>query len=286
MHEAKLHEHNCFITLTYNPEHLPENGQLVKRHPVLFMNRLRQEAWRQRKKEFPPYNLPVGRGGILTSTSRAHQEGAASAPDKALARRPQIRFYLAGEYGPKLLRPHFHICIFGLDFSDKKYLVKTGPGSKLYRSPTLEKLWKYGYSSVGALTFESAAYAARYVMKKINGQQAKEHYEKINPETGEIYKLQPEYNNMSRMPGLGLAWLEQYKDDWYPEGKLIVNGKKTNTPRYYDKKYAQWEPLKYEDLQHFREIEGRLQAQHQTDERLKAREQVAAAKISHLKRHI
>lgn len=42
MHEAKLHERNCFVTLTYDDAHLPKNGSLVPRDFQLFMKRLRK----------------------------------------------------------------------------------------------------------------------------------------------------------------------------------------------------------------------------------------------------
>src|SRR4051794_29862641 len=42
-HEAKLHEENCFITLTYAPEHLPPGGTLVVKDFQDFMKRLRFE---------------------------------------------------------------------------------------------------------------------------------------------------------------------------------------------------------------------------------------------------
>lgn len=42
MHEASLHRDNCFITLTYAPEFLPEGGTLVKKHFVDFMKRFRK----------------------------------------------------------------------------------------------------------------------------------------------------------------------------------------------------------------------------------------------------
>lgn len=287
MHEAKMHRFNSFVTLTYAPEHLPENGQLVKRHPVLFIKRLR-EALGRREYDFlhsaTALRLP---GYAARQPSTEQSDGHLVDPGEKRARiKPKVRFYLAGEYGEQFGRPHFHICLFGVDFKDKIYLAKTPAGSKLYRSPTLERLWTLGHSSVGELTFESAAYAARYIMKKVNGKKQETHYLKLNSETGEIFKLQPEYNNMSRMPGLGLAWLEKYNADIYPEGKVIVRGKQTNTPRYYDKQFKKWDPLNYEQLQHFRHLEGLLQAQHNTDARLHVREQVAAAKISQLKRKL
>ena len=43
VHEASLHEDNCFITLTYNNESLPEDGSLNKKHFQDFMKRLRKK---------------------------------------------------------------------------------------------------------------------------------------------------------------------------------------------------------------------------------------------------
>lgn len=42
--EAKLHEANIFLTLTYDDEHLPENNSLVKKHVSDFMKRLRKHV--------------------------------------------------------------------------------------------------------------------------------------------------------------------------------------------------------------------------------------------------
>lgn len=41
VHEAQLHSRNCFITLTYNDEHLPENESLDVEHWQLFAKKLR-----------------------------------------------------------------------------------------------------------------------------------------------------------------------------------------------------------------------------------------------------
>lgn len=42
VHESKIHESNCFITLTYAPEYYPLDGQLNHFHFQLFMKRLRK----------------------------------------------------------------------------------------------------------------------------------------------------------------------------------------------------------------------------------------------------
>jgi hypothetical protein len=95
----------------------------------------------------------------------------------------QFRYYYCGEYGDKLGRPHYHLLIFGHEFEDQE-LFKTNHGNdKLYTSPSLDKLWGKGYAVIGELTFQSAAYVARYIMKKITGSIAKQHYERIDEST-------------------------------------------------------------------------------------------------------
>ena len=42
MHEASLHDDNCFITLTYDSEQLPPDNSLNKRDITLFLKRLRK----------------------------------------------------------------------------------------------------------------------------------------------------------------------------------------------------------------------------------------------------
>ncbi len=219
MHELKFHEKSCFITLTYNDEHLPQGGTLVKRDWVLFMKRLRQ----------------------------------AIAPTK-------IRFLQCAEYGEGNMRPHFHAIIFGYDFEDKIF-YKTSPksGSKLYRSPTLEKIWAdkegnpIGFCDIGDVTFDSAQYVAGYVTKKITGELAHDHYKYTDPETGEITHRLPEFSLMSRQPGLGKGWIEKYQTDVYPHDKVVTNGKLSKPPRYYDKHLEQTDPAQYEKIKALRE---------------------------------
>lgn len=270
MHEASLHRHNCFVTLTYNNENLPQYGSLTKHDHQKFLKRLRKA---------------LVKGARDTALSRTSPYLHA---DMGLRPIPQLRYYMAGEYGSQLQRPHYHFCLFGIDFNDKKYLRTTAAGSKIYRSPELERLWPYGFSTIGALTFESAAYTARYVMKKINGKNQKQHYEKINPDTGEIITIQPEYNEMSRRSGIGLDWITKYTADVYNAlpGKIIVRGKTANTPRYYDKQLKTWDPEKYDILKDTRRRESWDRANDNTPKRLATREAVTLAKISQLKRSI
>jgi len=150
-----------------------------------------------------------------------------------------IRSFGCAEYGEEFRRPHFHLCIFNFDFKDKKHWRMSGE-FQLYRSEALEQLWPFGHSSIGDLTFETAAYTARYVMKKITGGRAAAHYgeeETIHPLTGEITKnltLNPERSIcVSRNPGLGRPWYEKFGPSSCSNGYIPINGKKFPIPKYF-----------------------------------------------------
>lgn len=239
VHESKLWKDNCFITLTYNDENLPERGQLTYKHFVLFMKRLRKE-------------------------------------------KQNIRFYMAGEYGTQNDRPHYHAILFNWDWKDKKYYKTTGSGEKIYTSQHLEKLWPHGFSSTGAATFESAAYIARYCMQKITGEAAIEHYKRYDY-AGE-YTLNEEFNQASRKPGLGGDWFKFYKDDMYTNDYVIMNGVKTNVPKFYDKLMKRRDPDKMQEFKEEREWRGYQNREDNTPERLLVKEQVAIAKTKQLLR--
>lgn len=203
-HEASLYDNNCFITLTYNKQHLPKHRALDLDAPTKFMRRLR--------KEFGP----------------------------------DIRSFGCAEYGDKHGRPHYHLAIFNHDFTDKD-VFKIKGAFKLYRSRALEELWPYGYSSVGGLSFQSAAYIARYVTKKMSlssqsTPEAKQAYYKkylsySDIHTRAIKNLRPTERgvSISRMPGIGKAWFEKHWRDVYPRDEIVIDGVKQRPPRYYDR---------------------------------------------------
>ena len=193
---------------------------------------------------------------------------------------------MAGEYGENFGRPHFHACIFGYDFNDKKLWKRTPSGSLIYRSEHLETLWPFGYSSIGDVNFESAAYVARYIMKKITGKNAEEHYTEIDPVTGEITDRKPEFNKMSLKPGIGAEWINRYKSDVYPHDYVIIRGKKVKPPKFYDKKYAKENPYEWDEILYKREISAKLRHEDNTLERLAVKEQVTKAKLQKLKRNL
>lgn len=147
----------------------------------------------------------------------------------------RVRYFHCGEYGDRSGRPHYHALLFGHDFSDKVPWSSRGD-HVVYRSPELERLWPFGLSEIGSVSFESAAYVARYVTKKVTGDEemVAAHYSDVDGATGELVKKVVEYCTMSRRPGIGAGWLEKFGDEVYPSDGVVVNGKLVRPPRYYD----------------------------------------------------
>jgi hypothetical protein len=277
MHEAQMHTSNCFITLTYAPEHCPKDMSLHYDHFQKFMKKLRKHY---EYRNIYDFRVKYRKDG------KPYREKYIVNP---------IRFYMAGEYGETFDRPHFHACIFGLDFEDKKFFQRTQTGSILYTSKILEKLWTYGYSSIGDVNFESAAYVARYIMKKINGKTVNENHEVVDAEahyqycdlnTGEIIQRKPEFNKMSLRPGIGQAWFDKFMSDVYTTDSVVVRGKKCRPPRFYDNKFKELFPEEFDGIQYKRELDGRSRSEDNTLERLAVKEKVALAKLSLLKRKL
>lgn len=119
-------------------------------------------------------------------------------------------------------------------------------GSQLWRSPTLERLWPFGFSSIGAVSPQTAAYVAGYTLKKITGDAAIAHY------SGKV----PEYVTMSRRPAIGLRWIGRFAGETYRDDTVIHNGKETRPPRYYDKQLKKNE----------REVFDKIKIQRQRDQ--------------------
>lgn len=166
---------------------------------------------------------------------------------------------------------------------------------RLYRSETLDRLWGMGHAWIGDVTFESAAYVARYVLKKVGGYDAQnlkgktpEQY-RIEEEERLVYKptgevLKPEYLTMSRKPGIGTQWYEAFKSDVYPAGKRVVRGRDMRPPRFYDNLFKLESPNEFEDLQH--ERISSVDISDNNFARLRVKEEVTNARVSLLRRSL
>lgn len=210
----------------------------------------------------------------------------------------QFKFYHCGEYGDENNRPHYHAILFGYNFNDWVYLFDSPSGQPIYTSPTLEKIWKHGFVTIGEVTFESCAYVARYVMKKINGQAVDiideetglKPYERINSFTGEITEVWPEYSTMSRggRTGHGIAydWISSYTGDCYPKDYTTIRGVRMKPSKYYDRYIEEIDPHMYDDVKAKRELSLMKQLGELEVNRLRQKEIVKLAQHNQLKRKI
>lgn len=242
MHESAMHSHNCFLTLTYNDDHLPKNKNLNKLHFQKFIRSLRKRTGRE------------------------------------------IRYYMCGEYGEETSRPHYHAILFGYHFPDAT-LWSIRRGNRVYRSALLERIWTYGHSEIGSVTFQSAAYVARYIIKKQNNQQK---VRKLDLETGEITDTRiHEYTQMSLKPGIGKSYYEKYTSDFQHDECIIPDGKggsKTMpVPTYYRKIQKIQNPEQFEKHRLIR-IEKAENNPNNEEQRLKTREYIQQSKLDRLKR--
>lgn len=259
LHEASLYPENSFITLTYDDEHLPKKKELCRRcvQPHLIA------------------------GSVCTADFQDFMKRLRkSEPEK------KIRFLHCGEYGELNARPHYHALLFNHGFSDRR-MWSEREGNRLFISDALSKLWSFGFSAIGDVTFESAAYVARYALKKVTGEKASAHYG----------GRRPEYITMSRRPGLGKGWLDKYQSDVYPRDGVIVRGVHTRPPRYYDSELGKVDPALLASLKIKRELEntrfvydiigGReVKVLDSCDLRLAVKEEVKKAQIKKLKRSL
>ncbi len=191
-----------------------------------------------------------------------------------------IRFFHCGEYGEKFSRPHYHAIIFGFDFPDK-LPFKEANGHVLFQSPFLEEVWSFGHCLVGSVSFESCAYVARYIVKKVLGEKGLDHYFSLNELTGELVEQTPEYCTMSRRPGIGARWMEKFGTEVFHNDSVVMRGFEQNVPRFYE---SFFDELDLEALKGSREVASYRFASDHTAERLKVQEVVKVAQVSFLKR--
>lgn len=244
MKELKLHDRASFLTLTYDDNNLPKTASgvstLCLRDVQLFLKSLR--------KHYSPQ---------------------------------QLRFFQCGEYGETTSRPHYHMILFGTDFSSDRESIENSPsGFPQYTSPTLTRLWGRGRATISEVSFESAAYVARYCLKKITGQKSSLHY------NGRI----PEFVTMSRRPGIGAQYFTDFQNDIYPHDEIIpdVGRPASLPPKYFDKLLEKADPALYKEIKKKRQKNlDWFNDKNNTDTRLATRERVKQKLIkTTLKRNI
>lgn len=213
-----------------------------------------------------------------------------------------IRFYGCGEYGTRYGRPHYHLLLFNLGFSDQVFYKVNALGDRMYNSASLAAVWPYGYSVVGGVTFESAAYVSRYMMDRVTEtKQVKDEFGRVtgreltakyivkylDKATGEL--LEPEFSQMSRggrhgMGGIGRPFYEKFKFDMYPHDCYIRRGIKMMPPKFYDGLLEKEDPGLLAELK--RKRFDRVDFLDNTDARLAVKDVVLRSRLKLLSRSL
>lgn len=124
-------------------------------------------------------------------------------------------------------------------------------------------------------------------MKKVNGQSADSHYGAAHDlVTGEFLTRSPEYTTMSRRPGIGSLWFDEFNKDVFPHDYVVVNGRRCRPPKYYDAKLKAVSPDTFDEIQHERFLNSQKHLDNNTPERLAVRETVQLAQLRQLKRSL
>jgi hypothetical protein len=187
----------CFVTLTFEDEHLPESYSVDIRTLQLFLKRLRKRLW------------------------------------KSFAIR--IRFFAVAEYGEaegRTKRPHYHVLVYGWRPQDAEQIENAQSGLPQWQSALLSEVWGQGRVVVGDVTPQSISYCAGYIFDKRHGERAKEEYsDRLHPVTGQLCTVRPPFNVMSRKPGIGMCWYDQHRDDDAKGTFVVRDGRKRAMPR-------------------------------------------------------
>lgn len=214
MLEASLHEHNQWITLTYDDNSVPmsaygdpETGEAM---PCMTLRKRDLQLWMKRlRKKFSDQSL---------------------------------RFYGCGEYGTNTMRPHYHVIVFGLKLDDLKP-YKYERGNWFYNSESVQDTWPFGFAVIAEVSWETCAYTARYVMKKAGGFLAEEY---------NLLNIEPEFVNMSRRPGIARGVFDQDPDHVLDGHAYYLasasGGRKIYPPKYFERLYDQYMPGALDDF--------------------------------------
>lgn len=184
---------------------------------------------------------------------------------KSLGPARPIRFFASGEYGEKRGRPHFHALLFG--------------ANPIEDAETVQRAWTKGHTYTVPVTPAAVSYVAGYTAKKYGDTSKPYREERVDPETGEVYRYQPPFIQMSRggRHGYGIGGkAKQHTSSW--RSFAVHNGTMMPVPRYLHEAWkAQATPEQLEQLATEKQ-NHRMSREKITREQLHAALEIALAK--------
>lgn len=194
MHEVKLHNQSCFLTLTYSNEHLPPVGTLVKRDLQLFLKRVRK--WR----EVPGLRyFACGEYGDINK--RPHYHAIFCNQDF-----PDKRKFSENTRGD----PRF----------TSQILSELWPFGH-------SELGEVNFDSAGYV-------ARYVLKKQTGSSAYVDDFYTVYDADGVCHRRLTEFTCMSLKPGLGSGYFAKYGNEVAVHDNVVVNGRLVRPPKYYD----------------------------------------------------
>lgn len=256
MHEACLHDDNCFITLTYAPEYLPFDCGLVKRDFQLFMKRLR--------KKYPNKKIKFYMCGEYGDKNK----------------RPHYHAILFGH--------NFEDWVY-LGDTDSGNPLYTSPTLQGIWKKGYVQVGTVTRESAGYVARYCMKKINGPLKEEIDERTGLKHYERLDSLSGQIVEVLPEYSTMSRggTDGRGIAydWISRFTSDVYPKDYTTINGVRVKPPRYYDNYLENFDLDMFDEIKNGRLLAG-FESEDETESRLRQREKVKMAQNSQLHRSL
>lgn len=193
-HESQFWPRNCFVTLTYNPEHKPIDNSISKEAVQKFIRALRDRHPGHTIRFFA-----VGEYGDKNGHPHYH--------------------LILFNYEPDDLKPLFKTQAGNQVWTSAHLEDVWGKGFVTVGSVTIQSC---GYT---------ARYLMKKI-KGTDRYQA-DRYRRVSPQDGKMYDVQPEFALMSLKPGIGHNFAMQFKNDFYPSGFVTIEGTKHAAPNFY-----------------------------------------------------
>lgn len=234
--ESLYNEHNYFITLTYDDEFLPVPEYIETSDEYIYDN-IGLVEW---KGTLIPEDLKLFIKNIRQIMKRKYKVKG-------------IRYLACGEYGSKGRRPHFHLILFNCPLPIETFYDShvTFRKDVYWKNDIINEAWTEkgadkprGIADVSVANWETIAYTARYITKKINGNGSEHQYAK----KGQI----KEFLRVSTRPGIARPYYEDHFKDIYSKDQIMVVKKDgvhyNKPPKYFDRIFKKEYPEIFEEI--------------------------------------
>ena len=187
----------------------------------------------------------------------------------------RIRYVVAGEYGEKTGRPHYHAILFGMDeLIDAEFIGNSQKNDKpMYKSGYLDDLWQQGFVTVQSVTPQSAGYVASYALKDTKTAYKEREAKTVRNKEGDLESYPKPFLRMSLKPAIGIPFCEKYHKDGFSGDTIMYRGKQYPVPEVYIRWLSKFDPDEADRLRQIKQdyMATKEARKEKTPSRLKAK---------------